>query len=303
MAGAVCIGATEYLDVIKARLDAEFQMLQAEGIRIDIEEAQCGQLNFLGCAIADYGDCHYTAQEIEDIFKNYLANVVADLITDYHEKDLIREIVQENYYYFSEDERNTIYQYAEKYLSQSSEHGGEYMVYQVSRKSKILQRLLEYFHFNDELVVDGFIRFRLKDYVQELQESVERAVDDFMMEREYKEFIRLLKYFVDIQEPRVDQVHVVLSPSGVFKLLDESNQPINSDYLEGFILDLADSEINYEDLLISALITIAPSQIVLHFNEKAKLHNTLGTIENVFGNRVKNCAGCNLCVQSNNSGH
>ena len=31
------------------------------------------------------------------------------------------------------------------------------------------------------------------------------------MDREYREFIRLLRYFVEIQEPKIDTVHVIVN--------------------------------------------------------------------------------------------
>ena len=50
--------------------------------------------------------------------------------------------------------------------------------------------------------------------------------------------------------------------------------------MEGYIIDFVDNEINYEDLLISALITIAPKEITLHYKHKT-LRTPLDTIKNV----------------------
>ncbi|MDA8234398.1 MAG: putative sporulation protein YtxC [Clostridia bacterium] len=298
MTEVISIGAQTHVDALMAKLEAEFYLLQAEGIKIDLEETNSGNFTFIGCNIADYGQCDYTHDDTQSIFKHYVANIISDAIIGYYEGDLIKEIIQENYYYFNEDERKTINRYAAKYTNHDDNATGEYMVYQIGRKSMILQRVLEYLQNNNELVIEGFIKFRLKEYLQELQEAVDRAVDDFMMEREYKEFIRLLKYFVEIQEPRVDKVHIYMDVKGVFKLLDEDKKPINNDYLDGFIVDLAENEINYEDLLISALITIAPKEVVLHFRDTVKLSSVVSTIKNVFGIRAVNCIGCDLCKQS-----
>ncbi|MHB8172453.1 MAG: sporulation protein YtxC, partial [Thermincolia bacterium] len=207
MTEVISIGAQTHVDALMAKLESEFDLLQAEGIKIDLEESNSGNYTFIGCNIANYGQCDYTHEDTQSIFKHYVANIIADAIIGYFERDLIREIIQENYYYFNEEERNNINRNAAKYMNLDGDVTGEYMVYQIGRKSMILQRVLEYLQNNDQLVIEGFIKFRLKEYLQELQEAVDRAVDDFMMEREYKEFIRLLKYFVEIQEPRVDKVH------------------------------------------------------------------------------------------------
>jgi hypothetical protein len=55
---------------------------------------------------------------------------------------------------------------------------------------------------------------------------------------------------------------------------------------------MVDNDVNYDDLLISALITIAPARIVLHFQDE---RNVIGTIQDVFIERVALCQGCSLC--------
>jgi hypothetical protein len=46
------------------------------------------------------------------------------------------------------------------------------------------------------------------------------------MEREYKEFIRLLRYFVDIQDPKFDTIHVIVGFDGKYALFDENRREI-----------------------------------------------------------------------------
>jgi putative sporulation protein YtxC len=229
------------------------------------------------------------------VFRRYVAHALSDVIMGQWEKLLLNDIIRENYYYFNEEERKTIYQYASGYINQDSGSDLGATHYRAVRRNKILQKIMEFLRSNNDIVIDGFIRFRLKEYVGELHEAADRAVDDFLMEREYKEFVQLLKYFVEIQDPRVDVVHVLLKPNGVFKLFDGQYRVLNSEYLEGFMMDLVDSEINYEDMLISTLITVAPQEIVFHPGKGEAPRNTIETIKNVFSNRVKLCGGCELC--------
>lgn len=56
-----------------------------------------------------------------------------------------------------------------------------------------------------------------------MEEIIDNAVDDFLIEREYKEFIRLLKYFVEIQDPKFNVVHVVMEYDDNYMLLDEKS--------------------------------------------------------------------------------
>ena len=89
------------------------------------------------------------------------------------------------------------------------------------------------------------------------------------------EFIRLLRYFVDIQEPKVNEVNILLEKNSMFKLLDSEGKEIENEYLEGFCVELMSNSVNYEDLLISALITLAPKQLVIHLKMKKNLKKLL----------------------------
>lgn len=297
MQASFSIGAKENIDLLRSKLDTEFALLQNDGIKIDCEQTPTGGLTFLGYNIADYGNSGYSEEETRVIFKHYIANVVSEVILNNWEKELLLDIIRQNYYYFTPDEQQMIYQLALDRLNHGTPNEEAFIDY-LGRKSSILQKLLEYLNSNDRLIVEGFIRFRLKDYLQELNSMADRAVDDFMLEKEYKEFIKLLKYFVDIQEPRLDKVQVLMQPSGTFKLLDGNNKNISSDYLDGFLIETTEPEINYEDLLISALITIAPNAIILHYPESKQSERATETIKSVFGERVSYCEGCKLCSKT-----
>lgn len=297
MQASFSIGARENVELLKSKLDTEFALLQNDGIKINCNQTPTGGLTFLGYNIADYGNSSYSEEETRLIFKHYIANVVSDVILNNWERNLLLEIIKQNYYYFLPDEQQLIYHIALKHLNHGAHTDNEAFIQYLSRKTLVLQKLLEYLHSNDRLIIEGFIKFRLKDYLQEIYSAADRAVDDFMLEKEYREFIKLLKYFVEIQEPRLETVHVLLQPAGCFKLLDENNKNISSEYLDGFLIETGDPEINYEDLLISALITIAPKSIILHFPNSVTCKAS-DTIIRVFGDRVKYCRGCQLCQKN-----
>ena len=75
---------------------------------------------------------------------------------------------------------------------------------------------------------------------------VDKAVDEYVMDLEYKEFIRVLRCFVDIQDPEVEEVHVVIVKNGVYKVVDAQGQSVNNQNFEKFLLQ-RDDHINYED--------------------------------------------------------
>lgn len=280
----ISIASSKHIDFIRNRLDDEFKLLQAEGVQINLQEKARGNYTFLGYHLQGQNE---TSSHDNLLLKHYVAKAISDVVVAKWEENLVQGIVKNHYYYFNEGERKEIVQRTLELLKEYDE---------IPRKNKILLKVMDYLESNDDLILDGFITFRLQEYINELEEAVDQVVDDFLMEREYNEFIRLLRYFVDIQEPRINLVNVLLKPTGYFQLYDGNENVITNEYLEGFIIDLPEGEINYEDLLLSALITIAPSKIILHLPDETKVQNTINTIKNVFGERVTLCPGCLKCT-------
>ena len=155
---------------------------------------------------------------------------------------------------------------------------------------------MDYFDNSNNIILDGFVNFRLKEYIKDLKEVVDKAVDDFLMDREYKEFIRLLRYFVDIQEPKIDTVHVIVSYDNRYTLLDEKKKEITNECIQEYVNEIAEGEINYDDLLVSSLITFAPRKIIIHCTGQFRNKELMETIKNVFSGRVVICQGCDVCM-------
>ena len=96
-----------------------------------------------------------------------------------------------------------------------------------------------------------------------MKKAVEYAIDEYVIEKEYLEFIQLLKHFVDSQKPSLEILHVGITPQGKFHLYNNDGVKVTHKFLEDYQLDNV-HELGYEDLLISALIAVAPRQITLH---------------------------------------
>jgi putative sporulation protein YtxC len=290
---AITIGTAEGIEEIRQRLDDEFRFLQEEGVNIRIGQSNRGSFAFLDCAVDNVPG---TPNQAGLLLRHYVASALSDVIVEKWEQDLIRRIIKGTYYYFSREEQETIVGYTGRNLAGNPGPGENSQLYKVNRKAQVLHRLRDYLETADELVVEGFVTFRLRDWVEEVEDAVDRAVDDFLMEREYREFVRLLKYFVDVQEPRMDHVHVLIRPGGSFKLVDDQGCAIKSEYLEEFVVEMVESEVNYEDLLISALITLAPKTVTVHAVDTGERDESIETIKGVFGQRVTMCDGCEVCT-------
>lgn len=299
MAQIISIGSTQHIDLLKAKLGRGLKLFEKDGLKIKLEERSDGKFTFFSCYLAGCPEYNQTEDDPQVIIKKYMADIISDIILSHWEAFLLKNIIYENYYYYGDEEKKIIYNYALQHINRKAKEPRK-SVYWLNRKSRILKKVLDYLKLNNSIVIDGFIRFRLKEYINELKDATDKAVDDFLLEREYKEFIQLLKYFVEIQEPRANMVHILINNGGAFKLYDDKMQPVRCDYLGGFLVDMMDSEINYEDMLVSALVTIAPQKIVFHHKKDERYSATIETIKKVFAGRVSKCPGCELCAPLNN---
>lgn len=276
------IGVGERDTGIKEALFRKIRSRKPDGL--DIEEKKAGNLLFLNY-ISDKEYDSSTIEQLREQLNRYIADIISELILEDMQSRLVEEIIQDEYFYFGAEERNKILRDAMAIM-----WGGNPVACSETIRNRwrerVWKRIMDHLKTSDEMNLNGFIRFRLKDFRYELEKAVDRAVDDLLIEKEYGEFIRLLRYFVEIQEPKVDEIHVVVGEDNRYVLLDSSLRIINNDLLEDLAREISDKEISHDDLLISSLITIAPRKITIHESERIKNKELLNTINNVFSGKV-----------------
>lgn len=224
-----------------------------------------------------------------------ISNGLADYIIEEYEEKLILRTINSNYCYFNSIEKKEILRLA-LFIIRNDDKNFLNSIFQIRRRNIIIRKLVDYFESSNKVILDGFVNFRLKDYMKDLEEVVDKAVDDFLTEREYKEFIRLLRYFVDIQEPKFNVIHVLVSYDSKYILLDENKKEITNECIQEFMNDIPEGEINYDDLLVSSLITMAPKKVIVHSAKSFRNKELLETIKNVFWGKAIICPECELCL-------
>ncbi|PYI57434.1 putative sporulation protein YtxC [Paenibacillus flagellatus] len=220
------------------------------------------------------------------------AETVAAYVLDEMERKLLRDIVVGQYHYDDEAEVASIEQYCRQVLNQP-EPSADMPKPRQRRQNKIADALTAYLEEHNGLNLIGFIRFRLADYMNELCEVAEYAIDEYIMDQQYQEFISLLKYFVYIQETKIPVAHLMHRGGNEFTMYNDQMKPIDTDQFEGFTVELLDKEINFEDMIVSTLISVSPQQIVIHTREPEE--QVIKTILQIFENRARVCTYCKVC--------
>ena len=207
------IEVSKCADEVYKYIEIELRQLKNDNIDYTLDKIKNDGHESILCKVQeDKSQAKGTKQVYKALVLN-VSNALADYIIRCYEERLIRRIVNTNYCYFSQTDRKEILRESLSIVKNEDKSFLNTLL-QIRRRNIIVKSLMEYFESSNTIILDGFINFRLKEYMKDLEEIVEKAVDNFLMEREYREFIRLLKYFVDIQEPKYENVHIIANNHG-----------------------------------------------------------------------------------------
>lgn len=224
--------------------------------------------------------------------KERVSDVISDVIVNQVDKRLIKRIIDKYYYYFDSDEKRKIENIAKGILDNDVNKE----TFKLVKKERIFEEIEDFLKDNETIDIEGFVNFRLRDFIGELSEVVDRAIDEYMMQKEYDEFIGLLKYFVELQDSKIDVLNILIDKSGKFLFYDKEKKPITGKFLSDITIEFTGGELTDDDMLISTLIAMAPSKIYIHSLENIKSKDVLDTVEKIFSNKVFICNGCSLCA-------
>ncbi|MGD8188644.1 sporulation protein YtxC [Brevibacillus ginsengisoli] len=225
--------------------------------------------------------------ETRDRVRSFVSLVVMEFIIEQLQPQLIRQIIRKAFSDQVSNDWSALLPYIHVVLQDNDREQS-----QLSYKTRLYQQILEYLQDHREIVMDGFVRFRCKPYLDTLQDAIEVGLKQYKEDKEYKEFVELLRYFVSVQETRYELVHVVQSGSKPFLFFDETGSLINLDQLD-MILQSVGQDFREEDYVVSALITLAPKRILFHLADQRS--NLIETLYGIFGDRLASCQNCSYC--------
>lgn len=232
---------------------------------------------------------------IKNSFYIYLSMALYDFIVDkFCEKDLEDEI-RDRYFFLKNTEVKFLINKIKKVLKSEKLFVNNEDIYYINLKNEIIKNILSCIEENDEFNINGFLNFRTKGIKSELISISNSVIQEYISEKEYKEFVKLLKYFVDIQESKIDEVNIIVTDNGEYILKDKSGNEILKEFLNELGEVKFSGTVSMEDVIISGLITNVPKRIVIHCKEHCESIEFINTIKDVFMERVAFCTGCEFC--------
>jgi putative sporulation protein YtxC len=210
--------------------------------------------------------------------RTMLCTLLADIIVENLQIRHLVGLLKEDYYFLSEKEQcDILVRVLKKLWYGDMDKKNEI----ASCKSDIKNRLGDVIRENEanDIILEGFMRFRMKDYLDRWQKELASAVEDYIKKKEYAEFVEILRLFIKIRIPRARKVHLCVGGDGDYLLLDEKLCLLKCRFIG--------SNIDRDDALLSALVNIAPQSIIVHNRERFWDPKILETIKDVFGQRVE----------------
>lgn len=237
------------------------------------------------------------SEEIKDIINLYVSNILYRIVIEnYRQKEML-EFLIDNYFFLKQDEILEIEESVLDVLNCREKNHDEKSIYCLNIVNSIIEKIRDCICEKQEINIDGFITFRMRKLREDIEKIIDKVVEKYMVDKEYEEFVKLLKYFVDIQECKIEEIKIYIDERNNYIIKDGFGKDLYKDFVVQLTGDVSNLNINVEDILISGLITSSPRKITIYGTNNCNNKEFINTINSVFGDKVESYEQC--CEISN----
>lgn len=224
---------------------------------------------------------HYKGEEINK-FENIIADIITSTIIEFFEEKIIIRMINSNYFYFDEYEKKIIFQNCKELLKIDER-----------KKYEILyQEVEKYIQENSKIVLEGIVNFRIQSYIKLLDEITDMSVNQYIIEKEYNEFINLLKTYINNTTAGIERLHLIYE-NGESILLDENKNIISMTDNIFNAKYLSDISFSSNDFALNTLLNLLPERLDIHIIDIED--EFIETLKLIFEDRINICKECNIC--------
>ena len=221
-------------------------------------------------------------------FYNYISNSITKVIIKFYEEDLIYRNISLNYFYFNSYEKKKILENVLNIIKEKDNFKLRY--------DYINNEVFKTITYNHSLYLQGFINFNLSDYINFLNNQIDVSVNKFLIDKEYLEFVNILKLYIksEAENSKVDHIHLIYKDKT--SIITDDNQNIIS-YNDNIKKARYISDISFSsnDLALNTLLNIIPKAITIHLVDEYP-DEFINTLKLIFGEKVKICEDCDICA-------
>ena len=240
---------------------------------------------------------HYKGTE-ENLFFSTIANILSFLVLDIYEDSITRNILQKEYFYFDKFEQSIV---LDKFYENRLESTEDFEI----KENILFEAFYNFFKDNKtsvctKLYLKGFITFRLKKYIDELESSIDSSVNQYLIEKEYQEFVSLLKVYINSEGYNSDLVHLFYRNSNKNVdaiLLDKDKNVIDTSINLLSAKYLSDISFSSSDMILNTLLNLLPRRIFIHLGDSDDEDEFVCTLEAIFEGRIVVCFDVDVGVK------
>jgi putative sporulation protein YtxC len=225
---------------------------------------------------------------LEGCFSSRMLTVVKtafyDFITKIKRDDWFREIIKNQFYFHDIEEQQQIMEIIYSVLEGQREDLAIFIKESKEETAIIEAALEQIFQENVSFTFDSLLKFRLRSYLQTLEDYVELAIDEYKMEQEYQMFVHMLRDFLSNREPKIKTLHLLFGEEITF--YNEQFEEIKRGELTRLIDRklLVNHPVYVDSASIAPLLSLAPTFIFIYTNHPEE--PLVRTIRNIFEERV-----------------
>lgn len=224
---------------------------------------------------------HYKGHN-EKLFYKVFSNILSKYIINFYEKHFIKQQLAFDFFYFSIQDKRRIQDSAIETMNIESN---------VVKKMNILRDcIIEYFSKTSSCNLDGFINFRLYDYKNFINLILENVINDYIIQKEYAEYVNLLQEYINMQTPQTESIHLIYSNDTKILLDDSKNIIANTSSPQIYLSDISFSS---NDFILNSLLNLLPKKIFIHLGTEED--NFIKFLKLIFKDKFIICNNCAIC--------
>ena len=112
---------------------------------------------------------HFTSENL-DFYYDKIASIITNAILEFYQDKLLKRILDYNYFYFSLPEKKIILKLANDFIEDDTITSDDNFF-------AIYYAILDYINQNKSIVLDGFVNFRLQNYMKNLDYIIDISVN------------------------------------------------------------------------------------------------------------------------------
>ena len=271
---SLCI-KTNNLDIINY-LQKSFENINLENTYITVKK-----FNHFNNIIIHHKANDYTK------FNNYISNSITKAIIEYCEEQIIYSNITLNYFYFNSYEKNKILNNTLNLLEEEKNSKARYDCI----NNEIFKTLLS----THSIYLQGIINFKLNNYMNFLNTQIDIAVNKFLIDKEYLEFVNILKLYIKSEAENSKTEHLHLIYKDKISIITDDNKNVIS-YNDNLRKAKYISDISFSsnDLALNTLLNLIPKSLTIHLVESYQ-DEFINTLKLIFGDKIKVCHDCDIC--------